>query len=251
MGSSGMISSRFFALRKLSSAPAGRDYKAEEYKFIRMVDGKFFGGRTATVLDLGCGEGALDALLSKHYSVTGVDKDAKAIRRARKAVAGVRFVNADMLRLDLPERFDMIVSVHAIDHGDALRKSFGSMLRIARKHLSERGIMIFDVTFLKELWENDPGRTDSVCDGATRYIRVFKHSVEGESGRYCDTFVRSGARGAASESYSGVSGRLLDLGQVTGVLEKLGFSIHIYDGWSNQAFRKGGKNNPVFVAVKR
>ncbi len=250
MGQSRTISRRFFALRKPSPAAKIRDYKAEEYRFVRMVDRKFLDGRAAKVLDLGCGEGALDAMLSKHYSVTGVDRDPKAIRRARKTAKRARFINADMLSLSMPERFDMIVSADAIDHGPKLRRAFESVLRIARSHLSEGGTLVFDIGFVKELWKNDAVKTYTVSDGATRYIRVFGRSAEGNSGRYYDVFIKSGAQSASAESYSGTSDCLLSLDGITSILKKLGFTVTVYDGWSNRVFKSVGNDSPVFVAVK-
>ncbi len=244
------ISGRFFSLRR-SSVSRRRDYISDEYRFVRRMDRRLLGGRALNVLDLGCGKGKLDTMLSAHYFVTGIDKNRKAVREAKLNAKKARFVTADMRRLNLPERFDIIVSADAIDHGHDLRKAFGSILKTAKGHLSKNGIIIFDITFLRELWERDSTHTDTVSSGGTRYIRVFTRSVEGDSGRFDDTFVRSGARGTSAESYHYISRRLIGLADVVGTLKRLGFKVIIYDGWSDLPFKATSQNSPVFVAVKR
>ncbi|MCO6003419.1 class I SAM-dependent methyltransferase [Actinoallomurus purpureus] len=77
-------------------------------------------------LDVGCGEGLLvRRLAGRARRVTGVDRSAEMIERARELAAGagapgaMEFVQADFLRHPLPEgAYDLICSVAVIHHMD-------------------------------------------------------------------------------------------------------------------------------------
>ncbi|MCO5999429.1 class I SAM-dependent methyltransferase [Actinoallomurus rhizosphaericola] len=74
-------------------------------------------------LDVGCGEGLLARRLATRVRrVTGVDRSAEMIRRAREragASGGMEFVAADFLRHPFPEgTYDLVCSVAVIHHMD-------------------------------------------------------------------------------------------------------------------------------------
>jgi cyclopropane fatty-acyl-phospholipid synthase-like methyltransferase len=70
------------------------------------------------VLELGCGAGAPDTQrLAARFRVTGVDVSAEQVRRARAAVPGAEFVQADFTALELEsESFEAVVSFYAFNH---------------------------------------------------------------------------------------------------------------------------------------
>jgi 2-polyprenyl-3-methyl-5-hydroxy-6-metoxy-1,4-benzoquinol methylase len=114
------------------------------------------------VLDVGCGIGRWSRLLAARGAiVTGVDLSPTMIAQAqlRAAADGVagccRFEVQDMSRLDLAERFDLVLGVtvlqHILDPG-ALRAALTAMAR----HLAPGGRMI--------LLEAAPSATSSRCD---------------------------------------------------------------------------------------
>jgi SAM-dependent methyltransferase len=64
----------------------------------------------ARVLDAGCGTGRVAVELARRgHVVTGVDSDASMLEVARRH-ADVRWHDADLAALDLPERFDLVVA---------------------------------------------------------------------------------------------------------------------------------------------
>ena len=67
-------------------------------------------GPGARVLDAGCGTGRVAAELARRgHDVAGVDNDPSMLEVARRT-AGVRWYDADLAVLDLPERFDLVVA---------------------------------------------------------------------------------------------------------------------------------------------
>jgi cyclopropane fatty-acyl-phospholipid synthase-like methyltransferase len=75
------------------------------------------------VLEVGCGVGTVTALLaetlSERGSVLGVDLSPRSVDAARARLAGrdnVRLEAADVLEMDLSERFDVVVLPDVIEH---------------------------------------------------------------------------------------------------------------------------------------
>ncbi len=71
-----------------------------------------------TILDVGCGSGEnLRALASLgRYELTGLDISSQALEHARRAVPTARFHRLDIEKESLPERFDLVISIQAIEH---------------------------------------------------------------------------------------------------------------------------------------
>ena len=116
------------------------------------------------VLDVGCGIGRWSRLLAaRGANVTGVDLSPTMIAQAqlRAAADGVsgrcRFEVQDLSRLDLAERFDLVLGVtvlqHILDPGE-LRAALAAMAR----HLAPGGRMI--------LLEAAPSAPASRCDSS-------------------------------------------------------------------------------------
>jgi SAM-dependent methyltransferase len=74
-------------------------------------------GPAARVLDAGCGSGLTCHLLARRgAAVTGVDLDEAEVAFARARTPEGRFVVADLERLDLGERFDVVLCSEALEH---------------------------------------------------------------------------------------------------------------------------------------
>ena len=71
----------------------------------------------ASVLDLGCGNGAKTARLARRFEVVGVDISEEQLRLARARVPGATFVQADFAELDVPaESLDAVTAFYSIVH---------------------------------------------------------------------------------------------------------------------------------------
>jgi SAM-dependent methyltransferase len=84
----------------------------------------------ARVLELGCGNGDDARELARRFRVTGIDVSAEQLRRARAAVPGATFVQADFTELELPnDSFDAVASFYVLNHvpRELLAPLFGSI----------------------------------------------------------------------------------------------------------------------------
>ncbi|HEX7080818.1 MAG TPA: class I SAM-dependent methyltransferase, partial [Gammaproteobacteria bacterium] len=68
------------------------------------------------ILDAGCGSGWTAKALLQYGSVVGTDLADEAITRARARVPEATFIAGDFMKLDLGERFDVVVCLEVLSH---------------------------------------------------------------------------------------------------------------------------------------
>lgn len=69
------------------------------------------------ILDFGCGNGSLAAILRHVGTVTAIDYSPAAIEAAQQRYAGIKFLSGDALTVPLDENaFDIVVSQEVIEH---------------------------------------------------------------------------------------------------------------------------------------
>ena len=105
--------------------------------------------KDARILELCCGTGRLTIPLAKEgYSICGVDFMSsmleQATKKATKEGVAIDFVEADIRKLDLAERFDLIFipfnSIHHLYNNEDLFQAF----KVVKKHLKEGGFFLLD-----------------------------------------------------------------------------------------------------------
>lgn len=84
------------------------------------------------VLEIGCGDGRVTALLAEtHAYLTAIDPDRERIAAARKSVDGVNFRVARGERLDFPnEWFDLVVFTLSFHHHEDCRAALKEAARV-------------------------------------------------------------------------------------------------------------------------
>jgi len=109
--------------------------------------------RVASVLELGCGTGAVLQALPGDWAKTGVDSSRDMLNQAVNKTLDVKLVEADMTTAVLGERFDLVICVYdTINHllsPDDWRRAFG----VAHQHLRPGGLFLFDVHTIGRLRE--------------------------------------------------------------------------------------------------
>lgn len=97
----------------------------------------------STVLDLGCGNGALTKTLQeKGYAIKGMDESRELLDIARKNYPDIEFIHGDAACFECPEPFDVIFSnavFHWID-----REHQANMLTCIHDALKKDGQLVFE-----------------------------------------------------------------------------------------------------------
>jgi ubiquinone/menaquinone biosynthesis C-methylase UbiE len=108
----------------------------------------------ASVLDLGCGNGAKTARLAGRFEVVGVDISEEQLRLARAAVPGATFVQADFAELDVPaESLDAVTAFYSIVH--VPRDQHPELFAKIQRWLKPGGLFLASLSHL-----GGPGRTE-------------------------------------------------------------------------------------------
>jgi len=87
-----------------------------------------------SILDIGCGTGLLTALAHQRWpkaAITAVDASPAMLDMARAKVPSARFVRADAAKLDLGERFDLVLSSMVLHWLSEPQKVFAQWQRLA------------------------------------------------------------------------------------------------------------------------
>ncbi len=121
--------SQWYVDRFRALAADGADLAGEA----RMIDAMV--PRGARILDAGCGSGRVGGHLARvGHDVVGVDLDPVLVAAAEEDYPGPRWLVGDLAQLDLPDRFDVIVSagnvitfVDPADRREALRRLAGHL----------------------------------------------------------------------------------------------------------------------------
>ncbi|HEY7325275.1 MAG TPA: methyltransferase domain-containing protein [Streptosporangiaceae bacterium] len=121
-----------------------------------------------SLLELGCGTGALLSGLAADLSVTGIDRSAEMLSIAARTVPGARLVQADITAFSLPDAFDVVMCMFDTLNHVTTVNGWLRLFQCVHDHLSDGGLFIFDV--------NTTGRLRLLADGLP-YLDEFDGHV--------------------------------------------------------------------------
>jgi SAM-dependent methyltransferase len=137
--------------------------RSEEIERIQSYIGRHRPQATS-LLELGCGTGAILSGLAGRLAVTGLDRSPEMLAIAADRVPAARLVRADMTSLRLPVTFDVVICVFdTLNHLPGFDAWLALFDRV-HEHLADGGLFIFDV--------NTTGRLRRL-DGAPPYLDQF------------------------------------------------------------------------------
>ncbi len=138
------------------------------------------GRKVQSVLDLGCGTGGHAVILGKRgYKVTGVDRSAEMIgiaeKKSKEAGVKVSYHKSPIQDLRLDRKFDAVISMFAVMSYQIDNKDLASACRVARAHLKNNGMFIFDAWHGLAVMTDPPTeRIKEVKSKTGRIIRITK-----------------------------------------------------------------------------
>jgi SAM-dependent methyltransferase len=116
-----------------------------------------------SLLELGCGTGAVLAGMAPELAVVGIDRSPEMLAVAARQAPAARLVLADITSFALGARFDVVICVFdTINHLPSLA-AWRAMFERTREHLADGGLFVFDVNTtgrLRRLWQGPAFATD-------------------------------------------------------------------------------------------
>jgi ubiquinone/menaquinone biosynthesis C-methylase UbiE len=130
-----------------------KDYKVEALGIKKLVD-KYKQTNGKELLDVACGTGRHIQHLRKWYHCTGTDLNEDMLKLARKNAKGISFKQADMLKLRMDMKFDVVTCLFSaigyLQTYENLDKAIKNFSRLTKKG----GVLVIDGWFNKETWKD-------------------------------------------------------------------------------------------------
>lgn len=156
-----------------------KDYKKESDDIARLIS-KYKKNKGKSLLDVGCGTGMHIKYLKSKYKCTGTDLNEDMLNIARKNVKGVRFLQRNMLDLDMNESFDIITCLFSaigyIRNSADLKKTLLGFYN----HLNSGGVCIIDAWFDKAHWKVGSVHIQEYKSNDLKIARVGYSSIHRE-----------------------------------------------------------------------
>jgi len=116
-----------------------------------------------SLLELGCGTGAILAGMTPGLSVAGIDIAPEMLAAAARSAPTARLVSADITSFSLRTRFDVVICMFdTINHLPSLEQ-WHAMFDRVHEHLAPGGLFVFDINTagrLRRLWHGPAFATD-------------------------------------------------------------------------------------------
>jgi SAM-dependent methyltransferase len=121
-----------------------------------------------SLLELGCGTGAIIAGLGDEFTATGLDRSPEMLAVAAERLPSAKLVRADMTSFDLDARFDVVICVFDTLNHLPRFSQWLALFERAYEHLDDGGLFIFDVNTAGRLrgLEGPPAYFDEVDGNA-------------------------------------------------------------------------------------
>lgn len=224
------------------------DYHGES-EFIKKVVEQYKSSEGMDLLDVACGTGSHAHYLQNSFNILGLDINPEMLEIAREKLPEMEFVEGDMKKMNLQQEFDTIICLFsAINYHtslDELERTFKGF----HNHLKPGGVLIFDLGFCTENWNEGRMLVDAVVEGNLQLARISQSRLR--DGVFNANFVflvkEDGKMDFEIDQHQiGVFPTL----KVAKILEKTGFKNRIYNGYNDIPWDDTSDERPVFVCVK-
>ena len=159
------------------------DYKktAKKVKKLILKNKRTSGNK---LLDVGCGTGKHLNYLKTDFECTGVDISQQLLDIARKNYTDIRFIQADMVKLDLNEEFDAIIclfsSIGYVKTYENLKKTINNFIN----HLKSGGVLIIEPWLTKSIAIDGLASMDTYSSENIKIARQSVSKIMGDISRF-------------------------------------------------------------------
>ena len=224
------------------------DYKSES-EFITKVVSELKRSQGTDLLDVACGTGNHAQYLQESFKVTGLDINPEMIEIAREKVPEIELIQGDMKKLDLNRKFDVIICLFSAINYHTSLDELESTIKLFYKHLKQGGVLLFDLGFCTENWEEGRMFVDAAVEDNLQVARISQSRIT--DGVFNANFVfmvkEDGVMDFEIDQHQlGV----FPTREVEKIVKKTGFKNHIFSDYQDLEWTADSNDRPVFVCVK-
>ena len=160
-----------------------KDYKKESEKLIRLIS-KYKKSKGNTLLELGCGTAHHMKYFKKNFKCVGIDINEHILKIARKKHKGIIFKKADMIKLNLNRKFDIIISLFSsIGYVKTYSNLKKTIFNIA-DHLVKGGVVIIEPWFTKKTFKSGSKHMTTYEDDKIAIARLNVSRIKGNLSKF-------------------------------------------------------------------
>lgn len=190
-----------------------------------------------TILDLGCGTGRHDQLLTRHgYELTGVDQSAEMLAvAATNAHPTLNFLQGDIRSIRLEKTFDVVISLFHVVSYQTSNEELAAVMATARAHLKPGGIFIFDCWYGPAVLTDRPSirikRLEDETTAITRIAEPLMYPNDNRVDVHYQVHARDKQSGETAELHETHRMRYLFRPELELLLSAQGMNIQEYAAW--------------------
>jgi SAM-dependent methyltransferase len=219
-----------------------KDYEAESREIRRLIT-KHKKTKGDALLDVGCGTGRHLLYLKRWYDCAGMDLNQEMLDIAKRAVKGVPFKRADMMRFRTPKRFDIVTCLFSAIGYAMTYEGLDRTIRNFHSALKPGGVLIIDGWFDRKGWHSGHIDIKTVDLGRIKIARVGFSTMSGALSRFQQHWlVAEEGRGVKHFVDEQVLG-LFEEGRFMDILKENGFRAEI--------LRSPMPGRPRYLAVRQ
>jgi SAM-dependent methyltransferase len=217
-----------------------KDYESE-VDYVLSLAGRYASTPIHQILNLGCGTGRHDLLLAgRGYRVTGIDRSAPMLAKARALAAQhsdlpLSFLQGDVRELNLGTSFDLALSLFHVMSYQTSDEDLERAFRTAATHLHAGDLFVFDFWYGPAVLHEKPEvREKHLKNNEMEAVRIARPVLHEDT---CTVDVnyhvdiirkRDGSRETLHETHVM---RYLFLPEVEEILYRTGFDLVIAEEW--------------------
>jgi len=168
---------------------------------------------------------------------------------AREKIPEMEFITGDMKKLDLKHEFDVITCLFSAINYHTSLEELENTLKLFYDHLKDGGILIFDLGFCTENWEEGRMFVDAAVEGNLQLARISQSRLK--DGVFNANFVflvkENGIMDFEIDQHKlGVFPTM----EVKKIVTKTGFENYIFSDYKDAPWMDDSGDRPVFVCLK-
>ncbi len=203
------------------------------------------------ILEVGCGTaGHAVHLEKKGFDIVGVDLHKEMLEIAKKKSRSIKFLQGDMRYFHLKKKFDIVLCLFSTIHYNQNLRELEKTLRNFYRHLEKGGLLIFDMGFNEERWEEGRIYVENWSTNEADLVRFSKSRREGDFG-FLDMayiiFKDKKFHFGEEEHKIGI----FRTPKVKRLAERVGFKVDLYEIEPQKSWQENPGKYTVFACVKK